>query len=99
MQSLPANYPGCRHGVTARSRTILLEEFLAAIYRLLLCPGSASVRTQRGTLCGPQRRVHHAPESVSLCFQQLSQYLLDSLDLLEEVCAFLAWHGCAPARM
>jgi hypothetical protein len=46
-----------------------------------------------------QGRVHHSPETVPLGFQELGQYLLDSLNFLEEVCAFLAWHGCAPARM
>jgi hypothetical protein len=85
-------------GSSHDSRTILLKEFLPPIYRLLLRSGSAAIRAQRSTLCGPRRCVHHAPESVSLGFQELGQHLFDSLNLLEEVCAFVACHGYVPAR-
>jgi hypothetical protein len=87
-----SNTPGDPSGRLAESRAILVKELLPPIYRFLLCPGSASIRAQRSALCGPRGSLHHAQESVSLCFQELVQHLLDSLNLLEEVRAFLAWH-------
>src|SRR3981081_3815147 len=62
-------------------------------------PAARRYELSAAPFAGPQGRVHHSPESVALGFQEVGQYLLDSLNFLEEVCAFLEWHGCAPARM